>query len=65
MNDKPMKVLLVEDNAGDARLIREALTEANAKQFKLVHVERLADALKRLAKEKWDVVLLDLSLPDA
>jgi len=65
MNDKPMKVLLVEDNAGDVRLIREALTEANAKQFKLVHVERLADALKRLAKEKWDVVLLDLSLPDA
>ncbi|MGE5148241.1 MAG: hybrid sensor histidine kinase/response regulator [Candidatus Eiseniibacteriota bacterium] len=63
--EQPAKVLLVEDNPGDARLTIEALKEAGAHRFALVHVERLADAQARLRDEPFDVVLLDLSLPDA
>ncbi len=58
-------ILLVEDNPGDARLIREMLRDAQAVAWRLDHVDRLADGLRRLAEEHADVVLLDLSLPDA
>ena len=61
----PTRILLVEDNPGDARLIRETLREAESFPFELVHADRLGAAEERLAGEAWDVVLLDLSLPDA
>jgi signal transduction histidine kinase/DNA-binding response OmpR family regulator len=60
-----IKVLLVEDNRGDARLLREALAESAGVRFELAHVERLAEALRRLNEEAFAIVLLDLSLPDA
>ena len=63
MNEPQIKVLLVEDNPGDARLVAEALREVGAR-FELTHVERLSDARKCLAQEEFDVVLLDLVLPD-
>jgi len=59
-----IRVLLVEDNPGDARLIWEMLAEAGTNKFELAHVERLSEAIKRLAEGGIDVVLLDLSLPD-
>jgi len=65
MGDKPIKVLLVEDNPGDARLIREMLKEAAAARFELVHVVRLDEALKLLGEASFDVLLLDLTLPDS
>ena len=58
------RVLLVEDNPGDARLLRIAVADAGAGHIHLVHEERLAPALKRLASESFDVILLDLTLPD-
>jgi len=64
MKALPTRVLLVEDNPGDARLLREALMEVPSYQFDLVHVERLSQALERLRQERCGVVLLDLSLPD-
>ncbi|OGP30873.1 MAG: hypothetical protein A2038_07435 [Deltaproteobacteria bacterium GWA2_57_13] len=57
--------MLVEGNAGDARLVREMLAEAGALPFDLMHVSRLSDALKRLKEAEFDAVLLDLNLPDA
>ncbi|HEX9445542.1 MAG TPA: ATP-binding protein [Candidatus Binatia bacterium] len=60
-----IKVLLVEDNPGDARLLREALAEMADARFELTHVERLSEALRRLDEERFDIILLDLSLPDA
>jgi len=65
MPDKPIKVLLVEDNPGDARLLEEDLREVPGQEFELTHVERLEEASERLREEEYDVVLLDLSLPDS
>lgn len=60
-----MKALLIEDNPGDARLIRAMLKGAGAGQFELAHVERLDEGLKRLAEEAFAVMLLDLNLPES
>ena len=57
-------VLLVEDNLGDARLLREMMREG-AGATELMHVECMGDAEKNIAAFKFDVVLLDLGLPDA
>jgi phosphoserine phosphatase RsbU/P len=66
-NDQPIRALLVEDNPGDARLIREMLREARAGHavVQLTHADRLAAGLEHLAAHPTDVVLLDLSLPDS
>jgi PAS domain S-box-containing protein len=60
-----MKALLVEDNAADVRMLRELLKEFPAGTFELQHVDRLDLALERLQSEIFDVVLLDLCLPDS
>src|SRR5215208_718773 len=57
-----MRVLLVEDNDDDALLIEETLS---ATAIAIERAERLSTALQKLAKETFDAVLLDLSLPDA
>ena len=62
----PIRLLLVEDNPGDAVLLRETLREVGGKdQFTLTHVTRLDEALQKLSGQTFDVILLDLSLPDA
>ena len=64
MNAK-LRILLVEDNLGDARLTTELLREAAVLDFELVHASNFADCLQKLAAEEFSVVLLDLSLSDA
>lgn len=65
MDKSSIKVLLIEDNPGDARLVGEMLREAQDQPFRLEHVERLTEALGHVANEHYDVVLVDLTLPDA
>lgn len=65
MDNQSIKVLYVEDNPGDTRLIQEMLKEGGYSRFKLSSVERLAEAIKRLEEEAFDVMLLDLGLPDS
>jgi len=68
LNTQPLevvRVLLVEDNPGDARLIREILMRARGAQFELERVERLSTALERLHTGGIDAILLDLTLPDS
>lgn len=60
-----LKLLLIEDNPGDARLIEEMLSESEGALFELTHVVRLVTGFARLATEQFDVCLLDLSLPDS
>ena len=62
---RPLRVLLIEDNPGDARLIREMLLEARAWPFAVQHAGRLSDGLELAAAGEVDVVLLDLGLPDS
>jgi two-component system sensor histidine kinase UhpB len=65
MPDIPMKILLIEDNPGDARLIREMLADAGRQGFAIEWVPRLSDGLERLDQGEIDLVLLDLGLPDS
>jgi len=58
-------VLLIEDNPGDARLLREMFNDSASEAATLVHVESMSEAEKYLAEHEVDVVLLDLGLPDA
>ena len=60
-----IKVLLIEDNPGDARLVREILSGIEDSAFELQHADRLQTGLKMLAGEEFDIVLLDLGLPDS
>jgi DNA-binding response OmpR family regulator len=57
-----MRVLLVEDNQDDALLIQDALSET---AIEIERTELLSTALEKLARGRFDAVLLDLSLPDA
>jgi MinD-like ATPase involved in chromosome partitioning or flagellar assembly/CheY-like chemotaxis protein len=65
MEHKLINVLLIEDNPGDTRLIRELFKEAKGAPAGLVCTDRLSSGLELLEKGGVDVVLLDLSLPDS
>ena len=66
MSGKSIKILLlVEDNPGDARLLREMLNEQGSQHTELTHVEYMREAEKHLAEHIVDLILLDLGLPDA
>ncbi len=65
MNNEPLKVLLIEDDRGDAGLIQEILSEGKTRPFDLECADRLSGGLERLAEGGTDIVLLDLSLPDS
>src|SRR5256885_16124851 len=62
---KRVKVLLVEDNPVDARLIQESLAEASDDSFDLELADTLAAGLQRLGSGGFDAMLLDLALPDS
>lgn len=64
-SSEDIRVLLVEDNPGDQRLIREALNEVRCTHIKLEHVDCLQAAQNILANQEFDLILLDLSLPDS
>lgn len=60
-----LKILLIEDNSGDSRLIQELLAESKTVIFDLLRAERLSLGLDQLAHGNFDIVLLDLALPDS
>lgn len=62
---KHIQILLIEDDSAEARLIREILAKFNSTQFCLTHVLRLQTAFNRLKQQQFDLVLLDLTLPDS
>jgi signal transduction histidine kinase/DNA-binding response OmpR family regulator len=58
-------LLLVEDNPADAKLIEIMLREADSRAYKLHNVTTFRDGMEYVAKNRVDVLLLDLSLPDS
>src|SRR5208337_4838001 len=64
MKTSGLNVLLIEDSNGDAELIRGMLYSFSPK-YSLKRAERLSEGLKLLEEEIFDVVLLDLGLPDS
>ncbi|MEX2654253.1 MAG: EAL domain-containing protein [Acidimicrobiia bacterium] len=58
------RLLLVEDNLGDARLLQEMLKEPDSPDFELTHVESMSEAVAWLGENTADIILLDLGLPD-
>jgi PAS domain S-box-containing protein len=64
-NEDRIQVLLVEDSPSDARLLCEFLQGYPPQRFAVEHVECLEDAIRRVADRTFDVVLLDLTLPDS
>ena len=65
MIDKQIKVLLIEDNPTDVRLIQKMVAEKSWASFDLTCVDKLQDGLKHLVNGSADIVLLDLNLPDS
>ena len=64
MKDKALQVLVVEDNAGDVRLLREMFSGEKPGSFELTHLLRMSEAEIHLAKGGVDITLLDMGLPD-
>jgi len=60
-----VRILMVEDNPADAEILTEVLAADDRSPFRIQWVERLADAIERLSNTQFDVVLLDLKLPDS
>jgi signal transduction histidine kinase len=65
-----INILLIEDNLAEARLLQEFLKDGSFKEFNLVHVKRLSEALDAIGKDAstpclYNIILLDLTLPDS
>ena len=62
---RPIEVLLVEDNPGDAQVFKENLSGADAVHFDVTCVGHLFDTIKYLERDRYDIVMLDHTLPDS
>jgi DNA-binding NarL/FixJ family response regulator len=60
-----IQILLIEDNPGDVRLIREMLSEVSGIVFTVLHADLLQRGVELLQSQPFDILLLDLSLPDS
>ena len=65
MVEKRIRILLVEDDPEDVWVMRNFLGDHWDVPFELIQVELLSAAIQRCAEDKFDVILLDLSLPDS
>ncbi len=61
MNYKSVRILLVESDINDVRIVRELLAETGDGKFQVEHVDHIPAALTRLGEEKFDAVLVDMS----
>lgn len=65
METQELKVLLIEDNPGDAFLIKFYMSESSNPLFHISHAEDMKTALDLLSKDKYDIILTDMNLPDS
>ncbi|GEM_PF-3145145 len=64
MNEK-VKILLIEDNLGDAKILSRVLGESTSTKFEIIHADLLSTAIKYINEDNFDVILSDLSLTDS
>ena len=60
-----VRILLIEDNPADAKLVEHYLREAFADDFSMVNATRLAQGLNFISNAKFDIVICDITLPDS
>lgn len=65
MADRKTKILLIEDNPADSRLIEDYLKEVEDFRFTLLLADDLSTGLDHISKKDLDIVLVDLGLPDS
>ena len=65
MMHETLKILLVEDNPGDAELMHIILEGISEPKYTITNVQRLAQALQAIQVEHFDMIILDLGLPDS
>jgi len=65
MTQQELKVLLIEDNPGDAFLIKFYLGESTSPIFHVSHSEDVKGGLELLSKGDFDIILSDMNLPDS
>lgn len=63
--DEPINILLIEDNPGDVRLIKEVLNDPDFMLVNLIVADSIKEGLKLIATNLIHVILLDLNLPDS
>jgi len=63
VTENKLHILLIEDNPGDARLIKEMLSESTL-QYSVGHSQTLSDGLEKLNSTHFDAIFLDFNLPD-
>ena len=63
--DEALHLLLIEDNPGDAVLIRALLDETDVRDLQLTHVETLGQGVAKLEEARFSAVITDLNLPDS
>ena len=62
---KPVRILVLEDNPSDALLVQSLLAREKSFNHLLTREKRLKDGLARVAKQTFDIALVDLGLPDS
>ncbi len=64
MREHDINILLIEDNPGDVRLLKEYLSEVKRTTFNVKTTGSLTDGIEMITSNRFDAILLDLSLPD-
>jgi PAS domain S-box-containing protein len=64
MENNILEILIIDDNQNDVQLINKYLKDAEDFNFKLVHKNKLSDGLKKIEEKVFNIILLDLTLPD-
>jgi diguanylate cyclase (GGDEF)-like protein len=65
LNHDTIRLLLIEDNPGDALLLREQLAGVSERDLRVTHAASLQAGLHLVQEQQFDAILLDLALPDS